>query len=67
VKRRLAAYRLTPAGGGLLLVLVAALLVLLLGPRHDEAPAFVVIAVVLAIFAVGAGANSRSSTEEKPK
>lgn len=36
----------------MVLVLAAAILVLLLGPGQDEAPAFVVIAVVLAVVCV---------------
>lgn len=45
--------RPTPAGGAMVFVLGAALIVLLVGPHHDETPALVVIAVVLAIFVVG--------------
>ena len=41
-----------PGGGALVLVLGAALIVLLLGPRHDEGPAFIVIAIALALFVV---------------
>jgi hypothetical protein len=52
LRRRLAAYRRTPGGGALVLVLGAALIVLLLGPRHDEGPAFIVIAIALALFVV---------------
>jgi hypothetical protein len=52
VRRLLGSYRLTPAGGALIFVLAVAVVVLLLGPRHEEAPAFVVIAVVIAILAV---------------
>jgi hypothetical protein len=37
----------------MLLILAAAVLVLLLGPRRDETPAFIVIAVVLAFLVVG--------------
>jgi hypothetical protein len=37
----------------MILVLGAAVIVLLLGPHHDEGPAFVVIAVVIAMFLVG--------------
>lgn len=59
MRRRLAAYRLTPAGGGLLFVLGAALIVLLIGPHHDEGPAFIVIVIVLAILVVGAVPTGR--------
>lgn len=52
MRRRLAAYRLTAAGGALLFILAAALIVLLLGPSHDEGPAFIVIAIVLAMLVV---------------
>jgi hypothetical protein len=38
----------------MILVLGAALTVLALGPHHEEGPAFVVIAVVIAMFLVGA-------------
>ena len=54
MRRRPSAYRLTPAGGAMIFILGAAVIVLLLGPRYDEAPAFIVIVVVLAIFVVGA-------------
>jgi hypothetical protein len=53
MKRWLGSYSLTPAGGAMLFVLIAAIAVLGLGPKHDEVPAFVVIAVVLAMFAIG--------------
>ncbi len=48
----LSAYRRSPAGGGLVLVLAAAVTVLLAGPKQDETPGIVVIAVVVAIVAV---------------
>lgn len=50
MKGRLAAYRLTPSGGALLFILGAAVIVLVLGPRHDEGPAFIVIAIVLTML-----------------
>jgi hypothetical protein len=53
MKRWLGSYSLTPAGGAMLFLLIAAVAVLLLGPKHEEAPAFVVIAVVLAMFVMG--------------
>jgi hypothetical protein len=59
VKRRLAAYRLTPAGSGLLFVLGAALIVLLIGPHHDEGPAFIIIAIVLFMLVLGAAPPGR--------
>lgn len=52
MRARLGSFLLTPAGGGLILVLAAAVVVLLVGPRHDQTPAFVVIAVVLALALV---------------
>jgi hypothetical protein len=52
VRRLLRSYRLSPIGGGVALVLGAAILVLAVGPKHDEAPAFVVIVVVLALVCV---------------
>jgi hypothetical protein len=62
VKRRLAAYRLTPAGGGLLFILGAAVIVLAIGPRHDEGPAFIVIVLVLFAFVIGSSPMSRRSS-----
>ena len=59
MRRRLAAYRLTAAGGALLFVLAAALIVLLLGPSHDEGPAFIVIAIVLAVLVVNGMPSGR--------
>jgi hypothetical protein len=59
LKRRLAAYRLTPAGGGLLFVLGAALIVLLIGPHHDESAAFIVIVIVLFMLVLGAAPAGR--------
>ena len=50
MKHRLGAHHLTAAGGALLFVLGAAVIVLLLGPRHDERPAFIVIAIVLTMI-----------------
>jgi len=55
VRRRLAAYRLTAAGGALLFILGAAVIVLLRGPRHDEGPALIVIVLVLFAFLMGSG------------
>jgi hypothetical protein len=49
---------MTPAGGAVVFVLVAAVLVLVLGPRRDETPAFVVIAVVVAIWVISAAGMS---------
>ena len=63
MKSRLAAYRLTPAGGALLFVLGAALIVLVIGPRHDEGPAFIVIAIVLAMLLLGI---SRTAGRRRP-
>jgi hypothetical protein len=62
VRRLLDTYRLSPAGGGLALLLGAAILVLILGPKHDEAPALIVIVVVVAMFAVQAGGSRASMT-----
>lgn len=53
MRHRLSSYRVAPAGGAMLMLLIAAVALLLLGPKHDEVPAFVVIAVILAIFVVG--------------
>jgi hypothetical protein len=53
MKRWLGSYSLTPAGGAMIFLLIAAVAVLLLGPKHDEVPAFIVIAGVLAMFAMG--------------
>jgi UDP-N-acetylmuramyl pentapeptide phosphotransferase/UDP-N-acetylglucosamine-1-phosphate transferase len=60
MKRRLSAYRMTPAGGALVFVFGAALIVLLIGPHHDERAAFIVLVVSLACFVMGAAANARS-------
>ena len=55
-------YRVTPLGGAFLLILSAAVVVLVVGPRHDEAPAFIVIVIVLAIVVTSAiGPNYRSA------
>jgi hypothetical protein len=69
VRRLLNAYRLTPVGGAMVFVLLAAVLVLLLGPRHDEGPAFVVIAVVAAIGVTSAvpGGMSRYRDKDLPE
>jgi hypothetical protein len=53
VRRLLRGYRASPVAGALLLVLTAAILVLLLGPHSEEAPAFVVIALVVTLLVVG--------------
>jgi hypothetical protein len=55
MREKLRAYRLTPAGGALVFVLAAAVLVLLIGPKHDQAPAFVLIVLVLFMFVVQSG------------
>ncbi len=60
MKRRLTAYRVTPAGSAMVFVFAAALIILLIGPHHDERPALIVLGVVLGFFALGAGANLRS-------
>jgi hypothetical protein len=65
MRRRLAAYRLTAAGGALIFVLGAAVIVLLLGPRHDEAPALIVIVVVLFMLVVGGGTAGRPASFEQ--
>jgi hypothetical protein len=57
VKRILDTYRLSPAGGGLALLLGAAILVLVIGPKHDRAPALIVIVIVVAVFAVQGGGS----------
>lgn len=61
----LSAYRRSPAGGGLVLVLGAALTVLIVGPKYDQTPAIVVIAVVGVIVAMGlAGARRGRGGEQ---
>jgi hypothetical protein len=57
VKRILDTYRLSPAGGALALLLGAAILVLAIGPKHDQAPALIVIVIVVAVFAVQGGGS----------
>ena len=52
MRRLLHAYRLSPVAGAVILVMAAAILVLTIGPKDDETPAFVVIAVVLAVVCV---------------
>jgi hypothetical protein len=52
MKRWPRTYSPTPARGAMVFLLIAAIAVLLLGPKHEEVPAFVVIAVVLAMFAM---------------
>lgn len=52
MRRALRAYRLSPIGGAVVLVLAAAILILAVGPKQDEVPAFVVIAVVIALICV---------------
>ena len=59
MRRLLDSYRVSHVVGPMLLILTAAVLVLLLGPRHDEAPAFVVIGVVLAMMVLGAVRSDR--------
>lgn len=62
MKRILDTYRLSRAGGGLALLLGAAILVLVIGPRHDQAPALIVIVLVVAMFAVQGGGSRASFT-----
>ena len=52
MRRALRAYRLSPIGGAVVLVLAAAILILAVGPKQDEVPAFVVIAVVVTLICV---------------
>lgn len=61
MRRRLAAYRMTRAGGALMFVLGAAVIVLLLGPHHDETPAFIVIVVGVAMLLGGGISSSRGA------
>jgi len=55
LRRRLKGHFRTGRGGALLFLLGAAAIVLLAGPRHDRDPAVIVIAVALAVGAIGAG------------
>jgi hypothetical protein len=56
--------RAPTTSGGLILVLGAAVMVLLVGPKHDETPAIVVIAAVLALLAL-AGFRRLAKSDEQ--
>jgi hypothetical protein len=55
VRRLIGSYRMNGSGSAMVFVLTAALLVLILGPRHDRAPALVVLAILIAMVGVRAG------------
>ncbi len=65
MRRRLADYRLAPAGGALMFVLGAAVIVLLVGPHHDHRPALILLVIALAVFLLGVGANRRPRAPER--
>ena len=54
MRRLLRVYRTSPVGGGVVLVLAAAVLVLAFGSGESETPAWVVIAVVIALICLRA-------------